>query len=76
MNGKFLLDTNIIIRLFGGESVIQEKLLHADEIFIPCIALGELYFGANKSKKISDNIARIENFAAHSVIINCDIDTA
>lgn len=52
MSGKFLLDTNVIIAIFAKEPVIHERLSNADEVFVPCIALGEMYFGACKSLKI------------------------
>ena len=45
MNGKFLLDTNIIIALFAQEIAIQEHLITAQEVFIPAIVIGELYYG-------------------------------
>ena len=43
MNGKFLLDTNIIISLFNDEPDIDEIIFNAEEVFVPCIAIGELY---------------------------------
>ena len=39
-SGRFLLDTNIIIALFAGESSINEHLQQAEETFLPSIALG------------------------------------
>jgi len=42
-DGKYLLDTNIIISHFAKNITIQEHLGRAEEIFIPCIAIGELY---------------------------------
>jgi tRNA(fMet)-specific endonuclease VapC len=41
MNGKFLLDTNIIIALFGNDSPVIYSLADAKEVFVPSIALGE-----------------------------------
>jgi predicted nucleic acid-binding protein len=35
MNGKFLLDTNIMIALLAGESKVSEKLMVAEEVFYP-----------------------------------------
>jgi predicted nucleic acid-binding protein len=32
----------------------------AEEVFVPCIAIGELYFGAYKSIKLEENLARID----------------
>jgi len=76
MSGRFLLDTNIVIALFGGEASVQERLNQADEVFVPSIVLGELYFGARKSSSVRDNLARIDEFAASSAVLGCDTDTA
>jgi len=51
MNGRFLLDTNIIIALFSADPVIYDRIAEASEVFIPSVALGELYFGAHKSTR-------------------------
>ena len=56
VNGRFLLDTNIIIALFAGDHAIHIRILKTDEVFVPSIALGELYFGASKSHRIQESI--------------------
>ena len=76
MNGKFLLDTNVIIALFAGEDDVKEKIKSADEVFVPSIVLGELYFGAWKSGRSKANLDRIDEFAANNVILGCDVTTA
>lgn len=76
MNGRFLLDTNIVIALFARESSVQARLTNASEIFVPAIVLGELYYGAYKSARVTLNIARINEFAARSSILLCDGVTA
>ena len=76
MSGKFLLDTNVIIALFAKEPVVHERLSNADEVFVPCIALGEMFFGAYKSLRIKENLARINEFVLNSTVLACDTDTA
>ena len=76
MNGKYLLDTNIVIALFARESVAYQQLAKADEAFVPSIVIGELYFGAYKSGRINENIARIEEFASSNTILEVDSLTA
>lgn len=76
MSGKLLLDTNIIIALFAEDPIVQERLVDAEEVFAPCIAIGELYFGAYKSVKIQENLARIDEFALNNTVLSCDTDTA
>jgi transposase-like protein len=60
MNGRYLLDTNIIIALFGDEPRTKEMLGAAGEVFVPSIAIGELCFGARKSERARDNLERVE----------------
>jgi tRNA(fMet)-specific endonuclease VapC len=75
-NGRFLLDTNIIIALFGNDALIRARLAYADEVFVSCTVLGELYFGAHKSSNVKKNLKRIEEFASNSAVLSCDADTA
>jgi tRNA(fMet)-specific endonuclease VapC len=76
MSGRFILDTNIVIAIFSGETSIKEHLLKADEVFISSTVLGELFFGAFKSKRSKTNLKRISDFADSISILNCDKDTA
>jgi tRNA(fMet)-specific endonuclease VapC len=74
--GKYLLDTNIIIALFANDNAVINNLSKAKEIYIPSIALGELYFGAYKSKKLDNNLSVIDNFAINNNILVCNKNTA
>ncbi|MEQ8222681.1 MAG: type II toxin-antitoxin system VapC family toxin [Candidatus Eremiobacterota bacterium] len=76
MNGRFLLDTNIIIALFNNEPSVMEKLLQAKEVFIPSIVCGELYYGANKSVQVTKNLERIDLLASIITVLTCNINTA
>ena len=76
MSGRYLLDSNIIIALFAGEKTILDAAQEAEEIFIPAIVIGELYYGAENSGKHLANIARIEDFVEANVILDCDASTA
>lgn len=76
MNGKYLLDTNIIILLFANDKDILKNLSKASEVFIPNIAVGELYYGACKSTHSKENIERINKFIECNTILTCDAETA
>jgi tRNA(fMet)-specific endonuclease VapC len=43
MNGRALLDTNIIIAIFANDASVINALAEANEVFVPSIALGELF---------------------------------
>ena len=66
MNGRYLLDTNIIIAFFGSEVALKNNLAQANEVFIPSIAVGELCYGARKSGRSKENLERIEEFIANT----------
>jgi tRNA(fMet)-specific endonuclease VapC len=62
MSGRgYLLDTNTVIALFGGEAEVQVRLDVAQEVFVPSIALGELHFGAARSGRPEANAAPSRN---------------
>ncbi len=76
MNGKFLLDTNIVIALFADDNTVKTRLQQAEEVFVASTAVGELYYGAIKSSQIGANLARIGEFVASIPVLSCDIATA
>src|SRR5260370_42657604 len=63
-SGRLLLDTNIVIALLEGDNAVLSNLDHAPEVFIPAIVVGELFFGAAKSGRPSENTAKVERFVA------------
>ncbi|MBH8563731.1 type II toxin-antitoxin system VapC family toxin [Nostoc sp. CENA67] len=76
MSGRYLLYTNIIIALFADEAVIKNNLAQADEVFISSIAIGELCYGARKSGRPQENLARVDELVANSTVLGCDAETA
>ena len=76
MNGRFLMDTNIVIAIFANDATVINSLANANEVFVPSIALGELYYGAHKSRCVEANITRIDEFATSNSILTCDTETS
>jgi len=75
-NGSYLLDTNIIIGLFNRDEAIQEKMQNTDRVFLASSAIGELYYGAQKSEKPIENIRRIDRLTQRFPIYSCNLETA
>jgi tRNA(fMet)-specific endonuclease VapC len=75
-SGKFLLDTNIIIALLEGDLGVLSNSNLAPEIFVPAVALGELFFGAAKSSRPTENSDKIERFASGKAIVISDLAVA
>jgi len=59
---KFLLDTNTVIQIIAGHCGLIARLSkHSPGDFaISSVVMLELYFGAYNSKKILENLARID----------------
>lgn len=76
MNGSYLLDTNIAIAVLEREEGIEERLATASETFLPGVVVGELYFGAWKSARVSENLARVEEFVSDQAVLLSDLPVA
>ncbi len=75
MSNSYLLDTNAAIALLNGKPDIEPIIEVADEIFIPIIVVGELYYGAEKSGRVELNRTKVDVFAAKYAILPCDVET-
>jgi len=71
MSGKYLLDTNIVIALFANDPAVVGKIGKRDEVFVPAVVIGELFYGAKKSGRPEKNSERIERFVSfqHDLIL-------
>ena len=76
MTGRYLFDTNAIIALFAHEQTVLDRLAAANAVFIPVVALGELYYGARRSGRVEQNLGRIDEFAAAATLLDCNQVTA
>jgi len=76
MSGTYLLDTSAAIGRINQSAGAIQVMERADELFLPVIALGELFGGAEHSKRTLANYAEIEQLAMECTIIGCDFDTA
>ena len=56
MNGK-LVDTNVIIRFFKGETELFSLFDDIENLYISSISVGELMYGAELSKKADFKIS-------------------
>lgn len=76
MNGRFLLDANVVIAFFAKNHSVQKQIEQAEEVFVPSIVLGELYFGVRKSRRVKQNLEQIDKFASINAVLACDRGTA
>ena len=76
MTGSCLLDTNIVIAFFSGETAVVTRVEQAAEVLLSSIVVGELDYGARKSGRVQQNLARIAELVEQTAILDCDEGTA
>lgn len=75
-SGGILLDSSVIIAHFRGKLDLFGLVAAAEPLFIPLIALGELFKGAEKSGDPPRHRAKIEAFLKIVAVLNPDFETA
>lgn len=76
MNGRHLLDTNIIVALFKDDENVRTQISSSSEVFVTAIAIGELYYGAQHSARVEKNMEQVREFAANSTVLSIELATA
>lgn len=75
---RYLLDTNSCIYLLNGNESLKKKVKEIG-VFSLAVAngtLAELYFGAYNSKKVEENLKRIELFKKNLTILSDSEESA
>ncbi len=75
---KYLLDTNICVYLLNGNATLAVKVANAgiQSLAVSNSILAELYFGAYNSKKVAENVKRIELFKKNLTILSDSEESA
>ncbi|HEY7023114.1 MAG TPA: PIN domain-containing protein [Ktedonobacterales bacterium] len=75
--GSYLLDSSILILSLRGDSAIRVRLGNATTLYIPSIALGELFFGAYGSPtRAQAAIQDVASLGVTMTILGIDAVTA
>jgi tRNA(fMet)-specific endonuclease VapC len=72
---KYLLDTNIIVAYFQGETQVIAKMTGAD-ILTNSTVMGEMSYGAYNSTRIEQNLEQLEHFKSFCIMLPCDDKTS
>lgn len=72
------MDSNVVVAAFAEERGVLQILERTptEQIFVPAVVLGELYFGALKSQRQEANLRRVEEFTAASKVLPVDAGVA
>jgi tRNA(fMet)-specific endonuclease VapC len=76
MSGKYLLDTNVAIRVLNREVDLEAQRDPGLEAFLCVTVVGELLFGAAKSARPDENRTRVEGLIDVCPLIPHDVGTA
>jgi len=76
MDGRYLLDTNIIIAALFSDAEVLARIDDANEYFVSTIVLGEMLYGAFHSTNVEANLERLRAFVDHAGFLSCDDQTA
>ena len=75
--GDYLLDTSILILSLRGDGPVRTRLATTTRVYIPNVALGELYYGAYSSPtRASAALADISALATTNTVLGTDAATA
>lgn len=73
-----ILDTNICVRFLRGEESVVRRLLDADEnddLRIPAMVEGELFYGVEKSERRDENREKVKALLAFLPVCYADDET-
>ena len=71
-----ILDTSIVIDHLRGNIAVTARLEAADRIFVPLQVLGELLYGARRSRSPDRGLVQIEEFMGAVQLISPGNETA
>ena len=76
MDGRYLLDTNIVIAALCSDAEVLDRIDDADEFFVSTIVLGEMLYGAFNSANVDANLECLRSFIDRAGFLPCDDQTA
>lgn len=76
MNGRFSLDTNIVIRLFKNDPIITKTLITLSIFCLPIPVIAEILFTARNSSRQKENLKVYNEFIDVCDVLNITRKTA
>jgi tRNA(fMet)-specific endonuclease VapC len=75
MSGELLLDTNAVIAQMNGDPAFR-AVVAAQLLNVPVPVFAEMFYGAEKSFRAAENLARVGQYAATALVLGTDLTTA
>ena len=76
MSTRYLLDTSVLVLSLKQDTTIRKRLSATEVSYIPSIALGELYYGAEHSVHVEKGLAEVDELEKTMIIVSADNTTA
>jgi tRNA(fMet)-specific endonuclease VapC len=73
---RFLLDTNVVIAIQKQDRSMTRRITPEMELYLPSIALGELFLGAHRSRRVHQNLLEAKLLARTYTVVPCNTGTA
>ncbi len=73
---KYVLDTNIVVRLLDGDERVLGRLetVYPEDVGIPLLVAAELFFGAEKSARRAQNCTVVQKLLDTFSVVPLDLD--
>lgn len=67
-----VIDTNVAIACMNAPLQARRQFAPSAVFYLPVIVEGELFFGARKSRRVAENLMRVEHFVetTHRLVID------
>jgi tRNA(fMet)-specific endonuclease VapC len=72
MSTSYLLDSSVLILSIRYNTEILQKIAGAASLYVPAIALGELYYGAEHSSSIEKGLAEVVKLEQTLAVLSVD----
>jgi tRNA(fMet)-specific endonuclease VapC len=68
---RYIVDTNIAIAMLAHRQPVVERLSHTspDEVGLSALVIAELLFGARRSSRVDQDVARVQALLIHTAAL-------
>jgi tRNA(fMet)-specific endonuclease VapC len=76
VTGDVLLDTTVAVAHLRGVATVSQRLAAAQALYLPAVALGELYYGIQRSARAEENLHQLTRWLRATVLVPVSAATA
>lgn len=76
MSTSYLLDSSVLVLSLRQDATTLQRLARAKALYVPSVALGELYYGAAHSVHVEKSLGEVDGIVHSMTILVSDSATA